>query len=31
LSEINTDQAKQFIAELDELKKRLDEILARAK
>ncbi|MEW6206831.1 MAG: hypothetical protein AB1631_00585 [Acidobacteriota bacterium] len=31
LSEINTDQAKQFITELDELKKRLDQILARAK
>lgn len=31
LGEINTDQAKQFIDQLDGLKKRLDEILVRAK
>ncbi len=31
LGEINTDQAKQFIEQLDVSKKRLDEILARAK
>ncbi len=31
LTEINTDQSKQFIDQLDELKKRLDQILARAK
>lgn len=31
LGEINPDQAKQFIDQLDELKKRLEQILARAK